>query len=575
MRSASMPPVAPPGTDPMLRVTDLAIGYAGPNGGLTRVVDEVSFRLDSDETLGIVGESGSGKSTLARALLGYRRGGSAFAGGSIEFDGVDLAAADKATLGRMRGIEVAMVPQNPLSSLTYHMRVGAQIEEVLCTRAGFDRARARLRSVELLAEMGLPDPARIADRYPHQLSGGQRQRVVIAAALSCQPRLLVLDEPTTALDKSTEAQVLDLILRLQRQRKGALILVTHDLNVVAQVCARVLVMKDGRIVEQGPVSEVFVRPRTSYSRILLGSALRLDGPDPAQVHATRPLLEAKAIDYAYSGARWRWLGRKSAPKVLDGVSFSLGKGEALGVIGESGSGKTTLGLIVAGMMGPSAGQLTFDGNRLAGRADQRTADLRRRIQVVFQDPLSSLNPRRRVGATIMQPMRRFFGLDRREAYRRAAALLDRLGMDAGYLDRFPRQLSGGQQQRIAIARAFAAEPDLLICDEITSALDATVQGQVLESLLSMRAASNVSMIFISHDLAVIRKVAARVIVLHQGRMVDSGTTSEVFRNPEDPYTAGLLAAATRASRLEELTVPAPSAQARAESTQAAAAITEQ
>ena len=559
----------------MLRVTDLVIGYAGPNGGLTRVVDEVSFRLDSDETLGIVGESGSGKSTLARALLGYRRGGSAFAGGTIEFDGVDLAAADEATLGRMRGIEVATVPQNPLSSLTYHMRVGAQIEEVLCTRAGFDRARARLRSVELLGEMGLPDPEAIADRYPHQLSGGQRQRVVIAAALSCQPRLLVLDEPTTALDKSTEAQVLNLILRLQRQRKGALILVTHDLNVVAQVCARVLVMKDGRIVEQGPVSEVFVRPRTSYSRILLGSALRLDGPEPTRVNAARPLLEAKAIDYAYSGARWRWLGRKSAPKVLNGVSFSLGKGEALGVIGESGSGKTTLGLIVAGMMGPSAGQLTFDGNRLAGRADQRTADLRRRIQVVFQDPLSSLNPRRRVGATIMQPMRRFFRLDRREAYRRAAALLDRLGMDAGYLDRFPRQLSGGQQQRIAIARAFAAEPDLLICDEITSALDATVQGQVLESLLSMRAASNVSMIFISHDLAVIRKVAARVIVLHQGRMVDSGTTSEVFCNPEDPYTAGLLGAATRASRLAELTVPALSAQARAESTPAPAAITAQ
>ncbi|MBL8702057.1 MAG: ABC transporter ATP-binding protein [Alphaproteobacteria bacterium] len=540
--------MAPPDTDVLATARDLSIGYADALGRTIGVVDRVGFRLSAGEALGIVGESGSGKSTLARALLGYRRAGGRFLGGALEFGGVDLARADRATVGRLRGIEVAMVPQNPLSSLTYHMRVGAQIEEVLRTRAGHGRAAARARALELLGAMGLPEPAAIARRYPHQLSGGQRQRVVIAAALACRPKLLVLDEPTTALDKTTEVQVLDLVVRLRRELGTTLVLVTHDLNVVAQVCDRVLVMKDGAVVEEGVVRDVFASPRTAYARTLLDATLRLDAGPAAAAPAAAPILSIEKLGFVYDAPRWFGLSRSPARPALTDIDVAVGRGEVLGVIGESGSGKTTLGLIVAGMMGASRGRIDFEGTSLAPRAAQRPADVRRRIQMVFQDPLSSLNPRHTVGAAIIRPLRRFFGLDRRAARARAAALLQELGMGETYLDRYPRQLSGGQQQRVAIARAFAAEPDLLVCDEITSALDASIQAQVLDHLLALQRRSGASMIVITHDLAVIWKMARRVIVLRHGRIVEAGETAEVFAAPRDPYTARLLEAATRATR---------------------------
>jgi len=541
--------VAPPATESLVRTRDLAIGYSDAQGRIVTVVDRVSFDLHHGEALGIVGESGSGKSTLARAFLGYRRAGARFLGGSLLFDGVDLARADRAAIARLRGIEVAMVPQNPLSSLTYHMRVGRQIEEVLWTRAGLDRRAASAKAIELLAAMGLPEPETIARRYPHQLSGGQRQRVVIAAALACRPKLLVLDEPTTALDKTTEAQVLDLIVRLRRELGSALVLVTHDLNVVAQVCDRVLVMKDGAIVEEGAVHDVFAAPCTAYARTLLSATLRLDSASRfAPAPTTTPLLTIGAVGFSYREAGWLRLRRSPGHKTLQGIDAELARGEVLGVIGESGSGKTTLGLIVAGMMGANEGTIQFDGHALAGRAIARPADVRRRIQMVFQDPLSSLNPRHTVGASIMRPLRQFFALDRRAARAKAEALLGELGMGAEYLDRYPRQLSGGQQQRVAIARAFAAEPELLVCDEITSALDASIQAQVLDHLLALQRRSGAAMIIITHDLAVIWKMARRVIVLHQGRIVEAGDTASVFANPRDAYTARLLDAATRATR---------------------------
>jgi ABC-type glutathione transport system ATPase component len=441
-----------------------------------------------------------------------------------------------------------MVPQNPLASLTYHIPVGHQIEEVLRTRGRLPAAAARQRRNDLLVRMGLPDPAVIAARYPHQLSGGQRQRVVIAAALACAPELLVLDEPTTALDKTTESQVLDLIANLRAESRAALVLVTHDLNVVARVCDRVLVMKNGRIVEQGAVENVFARPRTDYARELLGAALRIDTASAAADGGTgAALLDIDAIGFAY--AKRRWFAPKAAvTPTLAGVSARIGRGEILGVIGESGSGKTTLGLVVAGLLAPNSGAVEFDGARLAGEVRARSADQRRRIQMVFQDPLSSLNPRQTVGAAVMRPLTMFFGLDRRTARRRAAALFAALGLEETLMSRYPRQLSGGQQQRVAIARAFAAEPDLLVCDEITSALDASIQAQVLELLLAMQRRTGAAMMVITHDLSVIWKLAPRVVVMQGGKVIEAGATEAVFRAPRSAYTAGLVAAATSAGR---------------------------
>jgi ABC-type glutathione transport system ATPase component len=526
--------------DPVLQVRDLSIAWGGQ-----RVVDGVSFDLAAGGTLGIAGESGSGKSTLARALLGHCRGGSAITGGSIRLDGEDLAALSEAELAQRRGRVMAMVPQNPLASLTFHVPVGRQLEEVLRWRAGLSAEAAHLRALELFGQMGLPEPERLARRYPHQLSGGQRQRVVLACAIACDPLLLVLDEPTTALDKTTEAQVLELIRRLRAARQGAMVIVTHDLNVVADICDGVLVMQHGRIVEQGPVGPVFAAPREAYTRLLLGAALRVEGASRARpTMPGAPLLEITGLGFRY--ARPSLLRRAPpGPPILADIGLTLGRGEVLGVIGESGSGKTTLGGIVTGLLAAEAGQVTFDGVALAAR---RTREQRRRIQMVFQDPLSSLNPRRRVGDAVMRPLRLFHGLDRRAAESRAAALFEELGLEPALLARFPRQLSGGQQQRVAIARAFAAGPDLLVCDEITSALDASVQAQVLDHLAAMQRRQGTAMLLITHDLSVVWRMARRVAVMQGGRILETGETEAIFRSPANPYTAALLGAATRAAR---------------------------
>jgi ABC-type glutathione transport system ATPase component len=534
--------------DPVLQVRDLSIAWRSPDGRANRVVDGVSFDLASGGTLGIAGESGSGKSTLARALLGHCRAGSAITGGSIRLDGDDLATLSEPELARRRGRVMAMVPQNPLASLTFHITVGRQLEEVLRLRAGLSAGAARLRAMELFGQMGLPEPERLMRRYPHQLSGGQRQRVVLACAVACDPLLLVLDEPTTALDKTTEAQVLDLIRRLRTARQGAMVIVTHDLNVVADICDRVLVMQHGGIVEQGPVGQVFAAPREAYTRVLLGAALRVEEASRASPTAPgKPLLEIAGLGFRY--ARPSLLRRAPlGPRILDDIGLTLARGEVLGVIGESGSGKTTLGGIVTGLLAGQAGEVRFDGAGLPGLAAQRTREQRRRIQMVFQDPLSSLNPRRRVGDAVMRPLRLFHGLDQRAAARRAAGLFEDLGLEPALLSRFPRQLSGGQQQRAAIARAFAAEPDLLICDEITSALDASVQAQVLDHLAAMQRRQGTAMLLITHDLSVVWRMARRVAVMQGGRILETGDTEAIFRNPANPYTAGLLGAATRAAR---------------------------
>lgn len=545
--------MAQPASDPIIRCEGLSIGYVDAIAATTRVVDDVSFMLEPGHSIGIVGESGSGKSTLARAILGYLRGGGRFLGGRLVVDGVDVTSAATATVRALRGLRVAMVPQNPLASLTYHIPVGRQVEEVLRARRGLARAEAERRAVALFAEMGLPDPEEVGGRYPHQLSGGQRQRVVIAAALACDPALLVLDEPTTALDKTTEAQVLDLVQRLRARRGTALVLVTHDLNVVAETCEHVIVMKGGRVVEQGTVATVFRKPGMDYTRTLLGASLDLSGAAPSVNTQANVLVSGKALSFSYAAGGGGWFMRRKprARPTLDRVDLALGHGEVLGVIGESGSGKTTLGLILAGLLAPESGALTLEAQSIAMLAGKRRPETRRRIQMVFQDPLSSLNPRQSVATAVMRPLRHFFGLGRTAARAKASALLADLGLGREYLDRYPRQLSGGQQQRVAIARAFAAEPDVLVCDEITSALDASVAGQVLDELNAIRRRRGTSVILITHDLAVIWRMASRVMVLKDGIVIEEGPTADVFAAPKDPYTAALLSSATRARRLGE------------------------
>ena len=541
-------------TDPIVRCEDISIAYVDGVGEPVCVVDRVSFTLERGHSIGLVGESGSGKSTLARALLGYLRGGGRITSGRLIVEGIDVTSASSAALKALRGLKAAMVPQNPLSSLTFHMPVGRQVAEVLRVRRGFARSDAERRTISLFTEMGLPDPDGIAQRYPHQLSGGQRQRVVIAAALACNPSLLVLDEPTTALDKTTEAQVLDLIQRIRAERGTALLLVTHDLNVVADVCRSVVVMKDGRSMEQGVVADVFRSPGTAYTRSLLAAALDLDGRPAAAERGDAPLVSSRALTFSYR--RGGWLARRQATDVrptLDRIDFSQLRGEVLGVIGESGSGKTTLGNLVVGLAAPSAGDITFEGQSIGRLAGQRDPAMRRRIQMIFQDPLSSLNPRQTIETAVMRPLRHFFGMSHTSAREKAAALLADLGLGSDYLHRYPRQLSGGQQQRVAIARAFAAEPDVIVCDEITSALDASVQAQVLDALDTLRRRNQASVLLITHDLGVIWRMASRVIVLKDGQIVEQGATSAVFSDPTNPYTKGLLAAASRASRLKSTT----------------------
>ncbi len=540
---------------PLLSVRGLSIGYRDALGRLAMAVNELSFTLAPGAAVGIVGESGSGKSTAARALLGYYRGASERTAGEIQLAGRTVSGATARELAALRGIEVAFVPQNPLSSLTYHMRVGPQLVEILRTRAGLSKVAARTRAIELFAATRLPEPEAIFERFPHQLSGGQRQRVVIACALACRPRLLVLDEPTTALDKTTEAQVLELVRELKAELGAGLVLVTHDLNVVASMCDHVVVMKDGRVVEQGATAATFGHPRTAYTRTLVGSVLRLD-QEPMTAPPTAPVssadaavLEVRALGHRYRRSAWFDRRARESQPALSGVDFSLRAGEILGVIGESGSGKTTLGAAIAGLVAASDGQLRFRGQPLAPTSAARTREQRRLVQIIFQDPLSSLNPRQRVGTAVARPIEVFFGVGAAQARRKAATLLAELGLGEEYLERFPRQLSGGQQQRVAIARAFAAEPELIVCDEITSALDATIQGQVLDALRAMQVKRGVAMLVITHDLAVVWRLAQRVLVLQQGVVHEHGETAAVFAAPASAYTRSLLLASTRASRL--------------------------
>ncbi|WP_405665349.1 ABC transporter ATP-binding protein [Streptomyces sp. NBC_01166] len=523
-------------TTPLVQVEDLTIDF-----GTVRAVDGLSFTLEAGAALGVVGESGSGKSASASALLGLHRGTGARVTGTVRVAGTDVGAADEAGLRALRGAKAAMVFQDPLSSLDPYYTVGDQIAEVYRVHNSASRRAARARAVEVLDRVGIPDAARRARSRPHEFSGGMRQRALIAMALACEPRLIVADEPTTALDVTVQAQILDLLHDLRRETGMGLLLVTHDVGVAAESVDDVLVMQHGRAVERGPVAEVLGAPRQPYTRELLASVPRIDGkragvPGPRTVPQDAvPLLEADGLRREFG----RGSGRVTA---VDGVSLTLHAGETLGIVGESGSGKTTLGRMLVRLTDPTAGRLRYGGRDIGSLPERDLRPFRRELQMVFQDPVASLNPRRSIGESVADPLRAAGETDETRIRDRVRELLERVGLDAGRYDRYPHEFSGGQRQRIGIARALAAEPKLIVCDEPVSALDVTTQAQVIALLAELQRELSIGLVFIAHDLAVVRQVSDRVAVMRQGRIVEQGVVDEVYGSPQDPYTRQLLAA---------------------------------
>ncbi|MBZ6203558.1 dipeptide ABC transporter ATP-binding protein [Streptomyces olivaceus] len=514
----------------LVEVTGLSVAF-----GSVRAVEDLSFRLEKGAALGLVGESGSGKSTVASALLGLHRGTGAVVDGSVRVAGTDVGAASERELRGLRGGKAAMVFQDPLSSLDPYYAVGDQIAEVYRVHHPASRRAARERAVEVLDRVGIPDAARRSRSRPHEFSGGMRQRALIAMALACEPDLLVADEPTTALDVTVQAQILDLLHALREETGMGLLLVTHDVGVAAESVDEVLVMRHGRAVEHGPVGSVLGSPAEAYTRRLLKSVPRVDTPRPPAPPAGAVADDASrdGVVLEATGLR-RVFGRGSkAFTAVDDVSLEVRRGEALGVVGESGSGKTTLGRMLVGLLEPSAGGVRLDGAAVTG--------VRPDVQMVFQDPVSSLNPRRSVGESVADPLRARG--ERGPAVRaRVAELLERVGLDPAHYDRYPHEFSGGQRQRVGIARALAAGPRVLVCDEPVSALDVTTQAQVVELLDELRRELGLALVFIAHDLAVVRRVSDRLAVMRHGRVVEYGPADGIYESPGDPYTARLLAA---------------------------------
>jgi microcin C transport system ATP-binding protein len=524
-------------TAPLLSIEHLSVRF-----GAAPVVDDVSFAIGPGEKFALVGESGSGKSITALSVLGLVDG--AETTGAIRFAGRDLLRASEPELRAIRGSEIAMIFQEPMTALNPLHTIGAQIGEVFALHSDLGRAEARRRAIELLAKTGIPEPERRVDAWPHQLSGGQRQRAMIAMALAGRPKLLIADEPTTALDVTIQAQILALLDALQAEMGLALLFITHDLNLVRRFTHRVGVMERGRLVETGPTEAVFAAPSHPYTQRLLASRPRRL-VEPIAADAPR-LIEARALRVSYDIPRG-WFRSRRFDAVRD-ATLALARGETLGIVGESGSGKTTLGMALLALQPIADGSVALDGAPLGNDPESRRV-LRRRMQVVFQDPFGSLSPRMNVGRIVGEGLELHRPeLSRADRDALVLQMLDEVGLGpaAGLdhvADRYPHEFSGGQRQRIAIARAVVLRPEILVLDEPTSALDVSVQQQVLALLVDLQRRYGMSYLFISHDLAVVRAVSHRVLVMKDGEVVEEGDAEALFAAPRQPYTQALLAAA--------------------------------
>lgn len=596
---------------PIIDIRNLSVGFTGRAGLTLPVLRNVDLTVHRGESIGIVGESGSGKSTLALASMGFLKQGLRVIGGRVRFNGEDIFARSRQELEAIRGGQLGLIPQNSGQSLTPTMRIGAQMAEALELHCSLPKSGFRARIIELLGQVRLPDPEVIYNRYPHELSGGQQQRVAIAMALAGEPDALLLDEPTTGLDVTTQAHILELLRDLARERNMAMVYVSHDLGVIARVCEKVMVMYAGEAVLQGPTAAVLRDPAHPYARALLASIPRLcdshlpialDGRPPPpggagdgcafaprcalareacraahpdlleagqgsqarcffheEAHALaaggtgadplhhRPdgtpalALDGVSISYAAPGFLDRLFGRGDDVPTVDGISLKITSGETLGLVGESGSGKSTILKAVAGLLPPAGGRIGVgEDTGLPAAVEQRRPEQLRRIQMIFQNPDDSLNPRHTVAEILAQPLRLYDRLSGQALFDRSVEILETVRLGAHYLDRLPGQLSGGEKQRVAIARAFAAEPELVLCDEITSALDVSVQAAMLELLNDFKKLKDTTYVFVSHDLAVVRALSDRVAVLYQGRLCEIGPTEKVYGSPSHPYTSVLL-----------------------------------
>jgi peptide/nickel transport system ATP-binding protein len=633
---SSLPPA---GAAPLLVVEDLHVRF-DTAGGPVHAVEGMSFSAARGEVVAIVGESGSGKSVTALSIMRLlARPSGRIVGGRILFEGRNLLDLDDEAMRRVRGAAIAMIFQEPMSSLNPILPIGLQIAEPLLIHLGMDPAQAQARAVELMGLVGIPDAAQRLAQYPHQLSGGMRQRVMIAIALACNPKLIIADEPTTALDVTIQAQILELMKDLSRRLDIALILITHNLGIVARYADRVIVMYAARRVEQGPADAIFYRPRHPYTIGLLRSVPRLDRPAGTRLATIEGL--PPGLDEAARGCRfaprcpyrietcgeepplavtdsgglaacWRvddiaagrigagteaasgpdeaarpadayvlsvrgltkqfpvkigFFGKRALIRAVEDVSFDIGRGETLGLVGESGCGKTTVGRLILGLERPTAGAIHFAGVDIAAATHADLTQMRRKMQVIFQDPYSSLNPRMTVGQIVGEPLHVYRivadGAPRRE---RVAAILGQVGLRPELAARYPHQLSGGQRQRVGIARALAIEPSFIVCDEAVSALDVSIQGQIVNLLADLQRTHGLAYLFIAHDLAVVRHISMRVVVMYLGRVMEVADRDALYRKPLHPYTRLLLDAApvpdpkaerSRAPRLIEGELPSP------------------
>ncbi|NIX76395.1 ABC transporter ATP-binding protein [Microvirga terricola] len=560
--------------EPLLSVRSLSVEFRTEQGPF-RAVKEVSFDVEPGKTLAVVGESGSGKSVTSLAIMRLTDyTGGRIVGGEVLFrpnggEALDLVKASDDTLRSIRGKDIAMIFQEPMTSLNPVFTIGNQIGETLSLHEGLNAREARLRAKDLLQKVRLPDAEKLLDRYPHQLSGGMRQRVMIAMALACNPKLLIADEPTTALDVTIQAQILNIIRDLQQEMGTAVIFITHDMGVVAEMADDVVVMWKGDKVEQAPVRDIFAAPQHPYTRALLSAVPRLgslkgqplpkrtpvmlmDGGEPRQVgethvqntaNYTKPVLQVEKLTTRFDVGK-TFLGRVThRVHAVEEVSFEIYPGETLALVGESGSGKSTIGRTLQQLIEPTGGTVRFDGRDMNAMSHGERRKLRQQIQYIFQDPFASLDPRHTVGYSIAEPIV-VHGLikDRKAIDKRVHELMEQVGLQPQHAKRYPHEFSGGQRQRVCIARALASDPKLIIADESVSALDVSIQAQIVNLLMELQAKRGLSYLFITHDMAVVEKISHRVAVMYLGQIVEIGTRQAVFENPQHSYTRKLLSA---------------------------------